>query len=234
VGTPQGRAVPLGWRHPTGRWGLRSVRPGTPLLLWALQSKPTPPSPANTNTVVGHSGPWIARFCHGPVLVLRGQACPLRGTWLGHRCGACASHLRTALPRREDEPSSLGWLTKLAGKPHFDILAHWRRPGPSRALVDGLTGRAGSLLPPLPRSCFALRASAASQAFGALFTVLTSILVYLDYRYGGTSHTSEQVRRGGAWVGGGVEGWGASQEGGWTRPVTPQPLPRVHTQVANT
>ncbi|GBF99241.1 urea-proton symporter-like [Raphidocelis subcapitata] len=29
-------------------------------------------------------------------------------------------------------------------------------------------------------------------AFGALFTLLTSVLVYLDYRYGGTSHTSEQ------------------------------------------
>jgi hypothetical protein len=29
-------------------------------------------------------------------------------------------------------------------------------------------------------------------AFGALFTLLTSVLVFLDYRFGGSSHTSEQ------------------------------------------
>lgn len=29
-------------------------------------------------------------------------------------------------------------------------------------------------------------------AFGALFTLLTSVLVWLDYRFGGTSSTSEQ------------------------------------------
>lgn len=32
-----------------------------------------------------------------------------------------------------------------------------------------------------------------AQAFGALFTLLTSAVVFLDYRFGGTSHTSEQV-----------------------------------------
>jgi hypothetical protein len=29
-------------------------------------------------------------------------------------------------------------------------------------------------------------------AFGALFTLLTSVLVFLDYRFGGASHSSEQ------------------------------------------
>lgn len=29
-------------------------------------------------------------------------------------------------------------------------------------------------------------------AFGALFTLLTSVMVFLDYRFGGASHTSEQ------------------------------------------
>jgi hypothetical protein len=29
-------------------------------------------------------------------------------------------------------------------------------------------------------------------AFGALFTLLTSIMVFLDYRFGGAAHTSEQ------------------------------------------
>lgn len=29
-------------------------------------------------------------------------------------------------------------------------------------------------------------------AFGALFTILTSVMVFLDYRFGGASHTSEQ------------------------------------------
>jgi hypothetical protein len=29
---------------------------------------------------------------------------------------------------------------------------------------------------------------------GAFFTIFTTILVFLDYRYGGTKQTSEQVR----------------------------------------
>lgn len=29
-------------------------------------------------------------------------------------------------------------------------------------------------------------------AFGALFTLLTSVMVFLDYRFGGAAHTSEQ------------------------------------------
>lgn len=37
-------------------------------------------------------------------------------------------------------------------------------------------------------------------AFGALFTVLTSVMVFLDFRFGGTNHTSEQFSTaGGAW-----------------------------------
>ena len=38
------------------------------------------------------------------------------------------------------------------------------------------------------------------QAFGALFTLLTSVLVWLDYRFGGTSHTSEQFSTAGRTV----------------------------------
>lgn len=34
----------------------------------------------------------------------------------------------------------------------------------------------------------------APQAFGALFTMMTSVLVFLDYRFGGTTTSSEQVR----------------------------------------
>lgn len=30
-------------------------------------------------------------------------------------------------------------------------------------------------------------------ASGAFFSIFTTILVYLDYRYGGTKHSSEQV-----------------------------------------
>jgi Na+/proline symporter len=34
--------------------------------------------------------------------------------------------------------------------------------------------------------------SADMQAFGGIFTLLTSVMVYADYRFGGTSYTSEQ------------------------------------------
>jgi hypothetical protein len=37
-------------------------------------------------------------------------------------------------------------------------------------------------------------------AFGALFTLLTSVLVFLDYRFGGSSHTSEQFSTAGEWL----------------------------------
>lgn len=35
-------------------------------------------------------------------------------------------------------------------------------------------------------------------AFGALFTLLTSVMVFLDYRFGGANHTSEQFSTAGA------------------------------------
>jgi hypothetical protein len=49
-------------------------------------------------------------------------------------------------------------------------------------------------------------ALAPQVAFGALFTLLTSVLVFLDFRFGGTSHTSEQFSTAGVWLGASAPG----------------------------